>query len=123
MNAIQEAHRYLDNARQLLSEKAGKLDGYYQDPKYVKMAGHTAYAGLLVALDAYFGGKKKGRTDVSWYQKLLAEQDKKALSDFNSAYSLLHLDMGYDGVVDADIAQLGFTKAEKLLEWLEKRSN
>jgi len=42
-----------------LSEKAGKEDGYYQDTKYVKLAGHAAYAVILVALDAYLGRKRR----------------------------------------------------------------
>jgi len=42
-----------------LSEKAGKEDGYYQDTKYVKLAGHAAYAGILVALDAYLRRKRR----------------------------------------------------------------
>jgi hypothetical protein len=31
MEIIQEANRYLDNARQILSEKANKENGLYQD--------------------------------------------------------------------------------------------
>jgi len=43
MKHITEAHRYLDNAKEILSTKAQKEDGFYQDRKYVKMAGNTAY--------------------------------------------------------------------------------
>jgi len=39
---IREAERYLQNARQILSEKAEKDGDYYNDIKYVKMAGNTA---------------------------------------------------------------------------------
>ena len=46
---IQEAERYLQNARQILSEKAGKDGDYYIDKKYVKMAGHAAWCGVLIA--------------------------------------------------------------------------
>ena len=41
-NPIKEAQRYLDNAREILSTKAEKDGGYYNDPKYVRMAGDTA---------------------------------------------------------------------------------
>ena len=51
MDQIEEAKRYLANAREILNDKGQKEDGLYQDIKYVKMAGHTAYAGVLVALD------------------------------------------------------------------------
>ena len=38
MDSILAAKRYLDNAKEILREKALKDDGYYQDSKYVKMA-------------------------------------------------------------------------------------
>ena len=56
---IEEAKRYLDNAREILSEKAKKEEGYYQDIKYVKMAGHTAYAGVLKAWTPILGKRVK----------------------------------------------------------------
>jgi hypothetical protein len=59
VSTIDEARRYLSNAKQILSEKAVKEDGLYKDRKYVKMAGHTAYIGVLEALDVVF--KKKGK--------------------------------------------------------------
>jgi len=31
MSTIQEARRYIDNAREILRDKAQKEDGYYQD--------------------------------------------------------------------------------------------
>ena len=42
-NPIYEAECYLQNAREILSEKAGKDGDYYTDRKYVKMAGYTAW--------------------------------------------------------------------------------
>ena len=68
-NPIQEAERYLKKARAILSEKAGKDGGYYTDRKYVRMAGHTAWMGVLIALDAALqvkAGLKKGqRPDIN----------------------------------------------------------
>jgi hypothetical protein len=40
---IREAERYLQNAKQILSEKAEKDGDYYNDSKYVRMAGNTAW--------------------------------------------------------------------------------
>ena len=60
-NIIEKARRYVDNVRELLRDKAHKEDGYYQDTKYVKIAGHTAYAGILVALDEFL--EKKARAE------------------------------------------------------------
>jgi hypothetical protein len=121
-NSIQEAKRYLDNARNLLSEKAGKEDGYYQDPKYVKMAGHAAYTGVLLVLDRYLDKKIKGRKDVDWYKQNLSKLDKKILHSFSTAYQILHLDMAYDGAPSAELARLGMQEAEKVINWVETRT-
>lgn len=120
--SVREAKRYLDNAREILREKARKEDGYYQDAKYVKMAGHTAYAGVLFALDRYLGKKVKGRRDVDWYKQNLSEQDKKVLNSFLTAYQVLHLDMAYDGAQSADLTKLGFREAERIIDWVETRT-
>jgi hypothetical protein len=122
MNTVQEAKRYLDNAREILREKARKEDGYYQDSKYVKMAGHTAYAGILVALDGLLGKKSKGRKDVEWYKQQLGKLDKKLLNSFVGAYDTLHLSMSYDGNPLASVASAGLQEAEHIINWVENRS-
>ncbi len=122
MNTVQEAKRYLENAREILREKAHKEDGYYQDSKYVKMAGDTAYVGVLVALDGLLGKKGKGRKDVEWYKQHLAKLDKRVLNSFISAYDILHLSMAYDGIPDAEVAQTGLKRAESIIDWVEQRT-
>jgi hypothetical protein len=121
-NSILEARRYLDNARAILREKALKEDEYYQDEKYVKLAGHAAYAGVLVALDSLLGDKKKGRKEVSWYKEQLAVLDKRVLKHFISAYDLLQLSMSYDGNPETAVAQLGLKRAEEIISWVETRA-
>jgi len=122
MNTVDEAKRYLDNARELLRDKAHKEDGYYQGSKYVKMAGHTAYVGVLVALDGLLGKKGKGCKDVDWYKQHLAKLDKRVLNSFVSAYDILHLSMAYDGIPDAEVAQTGLKRAETIIDWVEQRT-
>ena len=122
MDSIVEAKRYLDNAKEILREKALKDDGYYQDSKYVKMAGHTAYTGILLALDVYLGKKGKGRKDVDWYKEHLSKIDKKVLNAFLTAYQVLHLDMAYDGAKSAKLAATGLEEAENIINWLETRT-
>ena len=112
----------MENARALLREKADKEDGYYQDTKYVKMAGHTAYAGVLVALDELLGKKGKGRKDVDWYKQHLAKLDKRILNAFVSAYDTLHLSMSYDGNPSASVATAGLQEAEIIINWVETRT-
>ncbi|RCR68060.1 DUF5618 family protein [Larkinella punicea] len=119
MNTIQEARRYLDEARDILREKANKEDGYYLNTKYVKMAGHTAYAGVLVALDGFLGKKGKGRKDVDWYKQQLAPFDKKLRNAFVGAYYTLNLSMSYDGNPSVSIAEAGLAEAENVINWVE----
>jgi len=117
-----EARRYIANAKDLLSDKARKEDGYYQDRKYVRMAGHTAYVGVLLALDEVFGQKTKGRKSVEWYQSNLSKADRKILNQFNLAHDALHLSMGYDGYQDAEAAKLALANAERLIDWAERQT-
>jgi len=121
MNNIKEAHRYIENAKEILRDKAEKENGAYKDRKYVKMAGHTAYSGVLVALDGLFGIKKKGRKSVLWYQEELAKMDKKILSTFNIVYDTLHLTMAYDGNLSVKIANIGLEEAETIIDWVETK--
>lgn len=121
-NPILEAKRYVENARTILREKAIKEDDRYTDKKYVKLAGHAAYTGVLVALDGFFGVKKKGRKDVGWYQEQLASVDKMLLNNFASAYELLHLSMSYDGTLEAVVAQTGLKRADEIIQWVEQRT-
>ncbi len=121
MNETQEAHRYINNAKDILRVKAKKEGTRYHDKKYVRMAGHTAYLGVLVALDGLFDIKKKGRKKVEWYQEGLAKLDKKILNSFLNAYEILHLGMGYDGDLSVDIANVGLKEAERIINWVEKK--
>ena len=123
-NQIKEAERYLNNAKQILSEKAGKEGYFYSDPKYVKMAGNTAWNGVLVALDATLDVRsnlKKGvRPDVMDYQKALLAKDKKIYPFFTSAYETLHKSMGYDGILKCKIVQSGMEDANAVVSWASK---
>ncbi|ACT94092.1 DUF5618 family protein [Dyadobacter fermentans] len=89
--AVTEAKCYLNNAKEILREKGAKTEGYYRDSKYVKMAGDTAYSGVLFVLDHYFGEKAKGRKDVDWYRINLSKEDRKMLDSFTAVYEQLHL--------------------------------
>ena len=121
MKHVIEAHRYLENAREILRDKAQKEDKYYKDPKYVKMAGNTAYNGVLVALDGLFGIKKKGRKSVEWYKEELGKMDKKMGNAFSTVYHTLHLDMGYDGLLSVKISNVGLEEAETIINWVETK--
>ena len=121
---IREAERYLQNARQILSEKAEKEGDYYNDSKYVKMAGNTAWNGVLVALDAVLNvrsGMKRGqRPDFKDYQMAIAQKDHKMIHPLLGAYESLHTTMGYDGNPRFTIVQDSLEQAKMLVSWAEK---
>ena len=124
-NQIQEAERYILNARQILSEKAGKDGGFYTDRKYVKLAGHAAWCGVLVALDAALqvkAGLKKGqRPDIKDYQEALVKIDKKMSRHFLSSYDTLNKSLGYDGNLNFDVVQIGLKEAQLIITWAGSR--
>jgi len=122
---IREAERYLQNARQILTEKAEKDGDYYNDPKYVKMAGNTAWNGVLVALDAVLNVRKnmkKGqRLDFKDYESAISKADTKMTRPLLAAYDLLHKSLGYDGILDYKVVQLSLDKAKIMIDWADKR--
>ena len=119
---IQEAKRYLANAKDILSEKAGKDGNYYSDSKYVKMAGDTAWKGVLIALDSIFHVKKRAnqRVSVEDYKEVVAKTNRQVLTMVNSGYQALHLAMGYDGIKNYKICQAGMEDAKRIIDWCEK---
>jgi hypothetical protein len=121
---IREAERYIANAKQLLSEKAGKDGKYYTDKKYVKMAGHTAWCGVLLALDATLkikeGLKKGQRPDIKDYQEAVGKADKKMPRALMNSYETLHKVLGYDGNLNYTIVQSGLEDAQDIIRWAGK---
>ena len=121
---IQEAERYLENARQILSEKAEKDGDYYCDTKYVKMAGNTAWNGVLVALDAVLHVrsemKRRQRPEFKDYQAAIAKKDSKMARPLLVAYESLHKVMGYDGNPRYKIVQDSLEQAKMILDWAGK---
>ncbi len=120
---IIEAERYLSNAREILSEKAGKIGRFYSDKKYVRMAGNTAWNGILEAIDGTFNVrdsmKKNQRPDIKDYQQIIGKRDQSKLKLFNVAYDILHKTLGYDGNLNVVVVQEGLSEAEELIKWCE----
>jgi hypothetical protein len=114
-----EAMRYLENGKEILDTKADLKDGYYNDPKYVKLAGHAMYNAVLVALDHKFPQirKGKGRPDVMKYRDALAQLNKKMLNYFNSCYEQLHLVAGYDGFGNKKVLAITIGEAKEMINW------
>jgi hypothetical protein len=124
---ILEAKRYMSNARQLLTEKAGKDGPDYSDPKYVKLAGHAAWTGVLLILDSALNVKddvKKGeRADIALYIELISKAHKGMGKQLLIAYNNVHKSMGYDGNISFITVQEGLKRAQAIIDWAEKRIN
>ncbi len=123
--AYKEARRYISNARQILRDKAGRENGFYTDRKYVRMAGNTAWNGVLEAVEIWLNSKgierdKRMRPNVDWYTLHISKHNHKLNSHFISAYEILHKFLGYDGALKASISKDGIEEAEAVIALCEK---
>jgi len=131
-DVYKESMRYIENAREILSTKAGKDGKYYSDPKYVRMACNTAYNGLLLALNGLFAykgieiprnrQKNRNALRVQFYEEQLGKINKAILKEFNqTAYPFLHEYGGYDGNLSVDISQNGIKAAVDIIDWVHNQ--
>ncbi len=118
-------YTYIQNAKDILKTKAQKKGKFYSVPKYVKMAGDTAWKGVLLALDIWMEKegvklKKEQRKSVKYYQEFLADKNYKLLNLFNSGYNYMHLLMSYDGDLLVDTSKKGIELAEEILQSIQR---
>lgn len=119
-NPIEEARRYVDNAKQLLAEN-GEYDSknrLYGDRKSVKMAGDTLWKGVLMILDTVFHVRQDRRTRVHIedYKEAINKCDGKLAKLVNTGYDIMHLYMGYDGVLNKKVCDEGFRIANDIID-------
>lgn len=119
-NPVEEARRYVDNAKKLLVEN-GELDTethLYGDRKYVRMAGDTLWKGVLHLLDAVFHVRSDRRTRVHIedYQEAIGRRDGKLAKLVHTGYDTMHLYMGYDGIQSKAICDSGFRLANDIID-------
>lgn len=119
-NPIDEARRYVENACETLREKA-ELDtetNRYEDPKYVRAAGHYLWLGTLMALDAVFHVRKDRRThvDIDDYTNAVGRRDRKLLGWVNDGYYIMRISMGYDGIQDRKVCGQGINLANTIID-------
>ena len=126
-NPIDEARRYVENAKKTLKEN-GELDtelNIYQDDKYVRAAGNYLWLGVLMALDAVFHVREDRRTrvDIKDYREAIGKRDKKLLVLVNNGYDVMHLYMNYDGNQSKDVSDGGFRIANSIIDRCEAMVN
>ena len=119
-NPVEEARRYVDNAKTLLIEN-GELDvetRSYNDRKYVKMAGNTLWNGVLYILDAVFHVRpdRRRHVDIEDYRKAIGKRDQKLLRLVNMTYDNAHIGMGYHGEQSKDICDCCFRMANDIID-------
>lgn len=119
---IAEAIRYQENAKQLILDNENIEDGYYDDSKYIKMAGHAMWTGCLVALTYALNLKTKGRKDIKDFQDAAAKRSKKLLNYVTSGYLTMHLNLGYDGDKRVSTMKEGRRLADEIIEWCRNNS-
>ena len=122
LSPVKEAERYLQNARDILHEKAGKKDGLYADVKYVKMASGTAYSAALLILDEYLKQKEGDKfvkpKSIEDYTNRVRKYDKKLLRLLVNVYDELHIVGYYHGTKSADIIQTGLGNVTQMLSYI-----
>lgn len=114
---IDEARRYVANAQEVIQKANFDPElKIYMDGKYVKMAGNTLWNGCLIALDALFGiSKRKGCPDIGKYKDAAGQRDRKLLAAIVTGYDIMHLSMGYDGIKDKRVCDVGFDNANTII--------
>lgn len=122
LSPAEEAALYLQNAKEILSEKAGKKDGLYADVKYVKMAAGTAYSAALLILDEYLRQKEGVKfiksKSIEDYTNRIRKYDKKLLRLLVNVYDELHIIGYYHGTKSVDTIQTGLSNVTKMLAYI-----
>ena len=116
-NPIEEARRYVTNAEESIEKAVYDPETKsYLDSKYVKTAGDILWKGCLIALDAVLHVRQgKGRPSIDKYKEAAAKQDHKLLSFIVNGYNIMHLSMGYDGMKDKKVCEMGFEYANDII--------
>ena len=121
---IEEARRYVDNAHKTLkdNENYDPDTRCYDDKKYVRSAGHYLWHAVMLALDSVFHVREDRRTriDVDAYREAVRKRDRKLLALLNTSYQILHLHMGYDGILLKDSCDTGFHVTNDIIDRCER---
>ena len=126
-NPIDEARRYVENAKKILKEN-GDLDteiGIYMNEKSVRKAGNYLWLGVIMALDAVFHVRKDRRTlvNIEEYLSVIEKHDKNLYALVDSGYDIMSIYMKYDGNTSKGISDAGFHIAKDIIDRCEAMIN
>ena len=116
---LSNAQKILIKAKRILAENAGRDGNFYNNKKYVRMAGKTAWEGVMIGLSECL--KIQDKSNLKVYQKILA-QNPYYLKLFDKAYETLCWTLGGDGNFDVAIVEEGIRVARELINWSDKLS-
>lgn len=123
---IEEAYRYLENAKQTISKSPIEY-GLYTDSKYIREAAGIAYLSALKAIDTYllFKGvdEKKLPKSIDGYWDLIQKKtpvNGKLKAALTLAYQNLHIFAYYRGSKSTTLLKEGFENCKKIIQMLEK---
>lgn len=123
-NPAEEARRYVDNAKKTVrdNEKYDPETGCYDDPKYIRSAGHYLWHAVLIMLDAVFHVKstQQPHPDINDYLRVISQRDLKLLTLVHSAYGINHITLGYDGILRKATFLDGVSLANDIIDRCEK---
>lgn len=123
---IEEAYRYLENAKQTISKSLIEYGGY-TDSKYVREAAGIAYLSALKAIDTYllYKGVDKDKLpkSIDGYWNLIQKKmpiNGKLKMALTIAWENLHVFAYYRGSKDVKLLKSGFENCKKIIQMLEK---
>lgn len=123
-NPVEEARRYVENAKKTIrdNEQYDPETGCYDDPKYIRSAGHYLWHAVLIMLDAVFHVKNPQQLhpDVNDYLLAVRQRDRKLLTLVHTAYSINHIMLGYDGVLKKTTFRDGVSLSNDIINRCEK---
>lgn len=125
IEAIQEAKRYYENAKEILKRVVIQY-GRYSDAKPVREACGIAYISSLFAIDSYILSKGIKWTELptsydgywDWLSKV--PHNGKLKASLNTVYENLHILGYYRGGVGVAMIKEGFAHARSIIDTFDK---
>lgn len=124
-NTIQEAYRYLANAKKTLGNSQIEY-GKYTDAKYVSEAAGIAYLSALKAINAFLisrGMSTKSLPDsIEEYRDVIQKKmphNGKLMAAFTIAYENLHILAYYRGGTGVKMVKEGLENCKKIIALID----
>ena len=126
--AIAEARRYLDNAKEILNEKTSIQNDRYSDQKYVRQASGMAYLAATIPIRSFLfeqgivKDKRKLPKTIDQYTMFIKKipRNGKLMDYYNTVYENLHVAGYYEGYCNVGMIKSGFENVKKIIDTLDQ---